>query len=108
MARGQRGRAARYGHAIEPQSHDCLLRSLLRPQVSRRRPLEQRTAFRPVFRQECGEVRPAVKDVTVSTVVGTGVIAAIQGALLGVAFGIAGVPNALFWSVVTIAVAILP
>jgi len=28
--------------------------------------------------------------------------------LLGVAFGIAGLPNALFWSVVTVAVAILP
>ena len=48
------------------------------------------------------------KDVTVSTVVGTGVIAAIQGALLGVAFGIAGLPNALFWSVITMALAILP
>ena len=48
------------------------------------------------------------KDVTVSTVVGTGVIAAIQGALLGAAFGIAGLPNALFWSVITMALAILP
>jgi predicted PurR-regulated permease PerM len=48
------------------------------------------------------------KDVTVSTVVGTGVVAAIQGALLGIAFWIAGLPNALFWSVVTMALAILP
>src|SRR6267378_5933727 len=48
------------------------------------------------------------RDVTVSTVVGTGVVAAIQGALLGMAFWIVGLPNALFWSVVTMALAILP
>jgi predicted PurR-regulated permease PerM len=48
------------------------------------------------------------KDVTVSTVIGTGVVAAAQGALLGIAFWIAGLPNALFWSVVTMALAILP
>ena len=48
------------------------------------------------------------RDVTVSTVIGTGVVAAAQGALLGIAFWIAGLPNALFWSVVTMALAILP
>ena len=48
------------------------------------------------------------KDVTVSTVVGTGVVAAIQGALLGLAFWVAGLPNGLFWAVVTMAFAILP
>ena len=48
------------------------------------------------------------KDVTVSTVIGTGVVAALQGALLGIAFWIAGLPNGLFWSVVTMALAILP
>src|SRR5262249_37730809 len=48
------------------------------------------------------------KDVTISTVIGTGVVAAAQGALLGIAFWVAGLPNALFWSVVTMALAILP
>ena len=48
------------------------------------------------------------KDVTVSTVVGTGVVAAVQGALLGLAFLILGLPNALFWGVVTMALSILP
>src|SRR2546427_8370503 len=48
------------------------------------------------------------KDVTVSTVIGTGAVAAIQGLLLGLAFGVAGLPNALFWGVVTMAFAILP
>jgi predicted PurR-regulated permease PerM len=62
----------------------------------------------PFSRKNAETLGQRFKDVTVSTVVGTGVIAVIQGALLGVAFGIAGLPNALFWSVVTIAVAILP
>src|SRR6266513_2685416 len=48
------------------------------------------------------------KDVTVSTVIGTGLTAAIQGALLGLAFWVAGLPNGLFWGVVTMALAILP
>jgi predicted PurR-regulated permease PerM len=48
------------------------------------------------------------KDVTVSTVIGTGVTAMMQGALLGIAFWIIGLPNALFWSAVTMALAILP
>src|SRR5882762_7055809 len=48
------------------------------------------------------------KDVTVSTVIGTGVVAALQGVLLGTAFWIAGLPNGVFWGVVTMAVAILP
>src|SRR6266513_2470103 len=48
------------------------------------------------------------KDVTVSTVIGTGVVAALQGALLGLAFWVAGLPNGLFWGVVTAAFAILP
>lgn len=48
------------------------------------------------------------KDVTISTVIGTGVTAGLQGALLGLAFGIIGLPNAFFWSVVTAVLAILP
>src|SRR5438105_4538262 len=48
------------------------------------------------------------KDVTVSTVIGTGVVAALQGVLVGLAFWVAGLPNGLFWAVVTTALAILP
>src|ERR1700694_718866 len=48
------------------------------------------------------------KDVTVSTVIGTGVTAMIHGALLGLAFWVVGLPNALFWSVVTMVLSILP
>lgn len=62
----------------------------------------------PFSRQNTEKLGKRFKDVTVSTVIGTGVVAALQGALLGVAFWIAGLPNVLFWSVVTMALAILP
>lgn len=62
----------------------------------------------PFSRENTDKLGKRFKDVTVSTVIGTGVVAAIQGALLGVAFWIAGLPNVLFWGVVTMALAILP
>ena len=43
-----------------------------------------------------------------STVIGSGVTAAIQGAVLAVTFWIVGLPNGLFWGVVTLALSILP
>jgi len=46
--------------------------------------------------------------VTVSTVIGTGVTAAIQGAVLGLTFWGVGLPNGLFWGAVTMVFAILP
>jgi len=61
--------------------------------------------FSPANTQKLGK---RFKDVTVSTVVGTGVTAATQGVLLGLAFLVLGLPNALFWGVVTMALAILP
>ena len=62
----------------------------------------------PFSRKNTEKLGKRFKDVTVSTVIGTGVTAAIQGALLGIAFMVLGLPNALFWSVVTAALAILP
>jgi len=53
-------------------------------------------------------LRVRFKDVTVSTLIGTGLTAVVQGALVGVAFWTAGLSNALFWSVVTVIFAILP
>jgi len=47
-------------------------------------------------------------DVTISTLIGTGVTAIVQGILVGVGFAITGLPNAVFWGVVTVIVAILP
>jgi predicted PurR-regulated permease PerM len=48
------------------------------------------------------------RDVTISTLIGTGLTAAVQGLLVGLAFGVTGIPNALFWGVVTVILAILP
>jgi predicted PurR-regulated permease PerM len=47
-------------------------------------------------------------DVTVSTLVGTGVTASIQGLLVGTAFWVVGLSNPVFWGVVTVIFAILP
>jgi predicted PurR-regulated permease PerM len=47
-------------------------------------------------------------DVTVSTLVGTGVTAGVQGIAVGAAFWVVGLSNPLFWGVVTVIFAILP
>lgn len=62
----------------------------------------------PFSRENTDKLGKRFKDVTVSTVIGTGVVAALQGGLLGIAFLVVGLPNAFFWSVVTTALAILP
>jgi predicted PurR-regulated permease PerM len=53
-------------------------------------------------------LRMRFQDVTRSTIIGTGVTALIQGALVGLGFWMTGISNALFWSVVTVVFAILP
>ena len=53
-------------------------------------------------------LRVRFRDVTFSTLIGTGLTASVQGLLVGVAFWAAGLANAVFWGVVTIIVAILP
>lgn len=53
-------------------------------------------------------LRDRFRDVTVSTVIGTGLIACIQGAIVGIAFWLTGLSNGLFWGVVTVVFAVLP
>ncbi len=53
-------------------------------------------------------LRERFRGVTISTLIGTLLTASIQGLLVGVAFWLTGIPNALFWGVVTVIVAILP
>ena len=48
------------------------------------------------------------RAVTYSTIVGTGLIAVVQGVLVGTAFALVGLPSAFFWGVVTAVFAILP
>ncbi|MBA3498251.1 MAG: AI-2E family transporter [Gemmatimonadota bacterium] len=68
-------------------------------------------AIRPFipFSAENAEVlRVRFRDVTFSTLVGVGLTSSMQGLLVGLAFAVTGLSNAVFWGVVTIIVAILP
>ncbi|HEY7683977.1 MAG TPA: AI-2E family transporter [Gemmatimonadales bacterium] len=53
-------------------------------------------------------LRERFRDVTVSTIIGTGLIAVIQGLFVAAGFWLTGLSNALFWGVVTMVFAILP
>jgi predicted PurR-regulated permease PerM len=64
--------------------------------------------FIPFSTENAERMRQRFRDVTFSTLVGTGLTAAVQGLLVGIAFWVTGLSNALFWGVVTIIVAILP
>jgi predicted PurR-regulated permease PerM len=53
-------------------------------------------------------LRRRFADVTISTLVGTGLTGLIQGCAVGLAFWVVGLSNPLFWGVVTVIFAILP
>lgn len=53
-------------------------------------------------------LRDRFRDVTISTVIGTGLVAAVQGGLVALGFWFTGLSNALFWGVVTMVFAVLP
>jgi predicted PurR-regulated permease PerM len=64
--------------------------------------------FIPFSTRNAEILRQRFHDVTISTLVGTGVTAIVQGLLVGLAFWATGLSNALFWGVVTVIFAILP
>jgi predicted PurR-regulated permease PerM len=64
--------------------------------------------FIPFSRHNAEILRDRFRDVTISTLIGTGLTATVQGLLVGVAFWVTGIPNAVFWGVVTVVLAILP
>jgi predicted PurR-regulated permease PerM len=64
--------------------------------------------FIPFSDDNVAALRTRFRDVTNSTVIGVLLVAAVQGALLGLMFWILGVPNAAFWAVVTAILSILP
>src|SRR5213076_1503494 len=75
------------------------------------RPGETWEAVRPYIpfsAKNTEKLRQRFGDVTTATIIGTGLTAAAQGAILGLAFWIVGLPNALFWGVVTMVFGILP
>jgi len=75
------------------------------------RPDETWSATQPYIPFSAGnaeKLRARFRDVTTSTIIGTGLTAAIQGLALGLTFAAVGLSNALFWGVVTTVFAILP
>ncbi len=64
--------------------------------------------FIPFSTENAERLRQRFKDVATSTLIGTFATAVVQGAAVGLAFEVAGLPSALFWGVVTVIVAILP
>jgi predicted PurR-regulated permease PerM len=75
------------------------------------RPGETWAAVRPYIpfsAANADKLQKRFRDVTISTLIGTGVTAAIQGTLVAIGFAVTGLPNAVFWGVVTVLFAILP
>jgi predicted PurR-regulated permease PerM len=64
--------------------------------------------FIPFSGRNAEALRTRFRDVTFSTLIGTGATAAVQGLLVGLAFAAVGLSNAVFWGVVTVIVSILP
>lgn len=62
----------------------------------------------PFTPERAARLRQGFVDVTLSTVVGTGVIALVQGTMVGGAFAVLGLPDPLFWGSVTAVLSILP
>src|SRR5213076_51830 len=62
----------------------------------------------PFSAKNTEKLRQRFGDVTTATIIGTGLTAAIQGSLVGLGFWLTGLPNAMFWGVVTMVFAILP
>jgi predicted PurR-regulated permease PerM len=62
----------------------------------------------PFSAKNTEKLRQRFRDVTTATIVGTGLTAAVQGSLVGLGFWLTGLPNAVFWGVVTMVFAILP
>jgi predicted PurR-regulated permease PerM len=62
----------------------------------------------PLHRDEKETLKERFVSITRATIKGTIIIGAIQGVAAGIAFWMAGVPNAAFWTVVMIVMSILP
>ena len=62
----------------------------------------------PFSTQNVTLLQERFRSVTAATVVGTGLTAAVQGAIVGIGFVITGLNDPVFWGVVTMVFAILP
>ena len=64
--------------------------------------------FIPFSARNSDKLAQRFSDVTMATVIGTGMTAILQGILVGGAFAVLGLPSALFWGVVTGVLSIFP
>jgi len=62
----------------------------------------------PFSAANADRLRQRFRNVTISTVIGTGATAVLQGIMVGGAFWAAGLSNATFWGVVATVLAVLP
>jgi predicted PurR-regulated permease PerM len=65
-------------------------------------------AFLPFSNESNEQLRLRFTSITEAMLLGTALTAVLQGALIGVAFGVVGLPNAVFWGVITAFASILP
>jgi predicted PurR-regulated permease PerM len=75
------------------------------------RPGETWEAVRPYIpfsAKNTDKLRARFRDITTSTIIGTGLSALVHGTLVGLGFWVTGLPDALFWGVVTAVFSILP
>jgi predicted PurR-regulated permease PerM len=66
------------------------------------------TPFIPFSEANAEALRQRFKDVTTSTLIGTGLTAVVQGTFVALGFWVTGLPNAAFWGVLTVVLSILP
>lgn len=64
--------------------------------------------FIPFSSDHADALRKRFRNVTISTLIGTFLTAAVQGALVGAGFAVAGLDNPMFWGAVTVLFAVLP
>ena len=62
----------------------------------------------PFSTRNTEKLRQRFRDVTTSTLIGTGLSAVVHGALISLGFWVAGLPNAAFWGTVAMAFSVLP
>jgi len=64
--------------------------------------------YSPFSRENTRRLRDRFEGITYSTLIGTILVAVVQGCLVGLGFELTGLPSPAFWGLVTIVFAILP
>ena len=66
------------------------------------------SVYLPLSRETADRLRARFRDITTSTVLGTGLVALLQGVMVGGALAACGITHAVFWGLVTVVLSILP